>query len=146
MFPGQRHAGYPPSPSAADRDGLLWPVRLLSRLVRARRPVQQLRSQLFHLVPHALQNRLQLDLGVPGSGVTVNTRQASEVTQKVFRWATGRGLSAGLDETPMGTPLADSTLGSMVFGPGGFLPYTEPASGPTSAPGVSPSNRWQGRR
>ncbi len=95
-------------------------------------------------IARILQDRLQLDLGIPASGVTLNTRQAADITQKVFRWATGRGLAIGLDETPVAPD--ESLLGSAVFGPGGLLPHQTPTAGPTSAPGVSPSNRWQGRR
>ena len=95
-------------------------------------------------IARILQNRLQLDLGLPGSGVVPTSKQSMDVTQKVFRWATGRALAAGLDETPI--PMDESMLGSMVFGPGGLLPFAAPDSGPSSAPGVSPSNRWQARR
>ena len=94
-------------------------------------------------IARILQNRLQLDLGAPASGVTPNSKQATDITQKVLRWATGRALSVGLEETPM--MLDESLLGSMVFGPGGILPYEPPSSGPTSVPGVSPTNRWQAR-
>ena len=37
-------------------------------------------------------------------------------------------------------------LGGMVFGPGGVMPHTPPAIGPTSAPGISPTGRWHGKR
>ncbi len=94
-------------------------------------------------IARILHNRLQLDLGLPGSGVVPSSKQSADVTQKVFRWATGRGPTAGLDETPVS--LDESLLGSMVFGPGGILPYETP-TGPTSAPGVSPTNRYAARR
>ena len=97
-------------------------------------------------IARILQNRLQLDLGLPGSGVVPTSKQSIDITQKVFRWATGRGLVVGLEETPMSN--TDSLLGNMVFGPDGIMPseYPTPTSGPTSAPGVSPTNRWQSRR
>ena len=97
-------------------------------------------------IARILQNRLQLDLGLPGSGVVPTSKQSIDITQKVLRWATGRGLTIGLEETPIAN--TDSLLGNMVFGPDGIMPseYPTPTSGPTSAPGVSPTNRWQGRR
>ena len=95
-------------------------------------------------IARILQNRLQLDLGVPGSGVVPSSKQSVDITQRVFRWATGRGTSVGLDETPLS--LDESLLGSLVFGPGGLMPTETPTSGPTSAPGVSPTNHWKGRR
>ncbi len=95
-------------------------------------------------IARILQTRLQMELGVPGSGVVLSTKQSAEITQKVFRWATGRGLNVGLEETPLS--MDESLLGSMVFGPGGLMPTEGPSEGPTSVPGVSPTNRWQGRR
>ena len=95
-------------------------------------------------IARILQNRLQLDLGMPANGVVPSSKQAGEVTQKVLRWATGRALGGSLEETPVS--LDESLLGSMVFGPGGIMPYDEPSAGPTSVPGVSPTNRYLGKR
>ncbi len=97
-------------------------------------------------IARILQNRLQLDLGLPGGDTAPTSKQSIDTTQKVLRWATGRGLVIGLEETPVEN--TDSMLSAMVFGPGGIHPGAQPTpiSGPTSAPGVSPTNRWQERR